>query len=338
MTQPYILYFIKLIEYNIYVCNYILNKTQGQLNFVGLAATKDTLWFSDYSSILKKIEKMIHTTLPMKPRNGRSNYVYLLGPLSVLDQPEGRHVLSITGLKSSTPDLVTEEYINLLNRTVGMFDSIYLDYLDDFKDYIKYVIKTLPIQVQDCTLTSCSCGSYEEVSGARCYNLTRVIGGHCIKCGSFLKNKRESVLTFNHITENIFFAKMYPVWVEKDFKHFLSRQEKSYILSKNNEQVKILFKDHEFGIRYQFIWALFLKYITEKESDTEITLHYVNKVQDKVFLVALLAKMIFPELQISFHALPVILTTNLIEISSCGASEIDQLRKGLRSRRKEVSI
>lgn len=281
---------------------------------------------------------MIHLTLPLRPRGGNHNSSYLVTPLSVINQDSGKKIICITANKSDKPQEETLCYLNLVREKIGLFDSVYTDFSIDFIDYIKNIRLSLPLHSTKRNMASCECGYYSELDNIRKFNLTKVSNELCLKCNSKITNKMQDVLIFRANWNLVSFQGMYPQWVSSDLKHFLGRQAEEYLFTKEGEKILISWGDSCYGIKYQFQWVLLLLHIASVEKEKDFTLHYVNSVQDKVFFITSMVKMIDPSLNMYLKALPVVWLNTKSEIGNITENDLILFNKGLKSTRKEVTV
>lgn len=194
-----------------------------------------------------------------------------------------------------------------------------------------FIIKTLSV-------LTCLCGKYEELEGANMFNLRKVTNNTCLLCGSHLYKQNIGVLLSDiqwPKNEDFSFNR---TWCGTDLEHFLGRQTKTHKISKQDETIKFLFQLSEFGIRYQILWAALIVYLVNLNNDYTVTMHYVQKVQDKAFFVCSLAKMMCPNLHINFNAIPVVWIDDSPSILDCYPSHVKLLGKTLNTRRKELKV
>ncbi len=277
-------------------------------------------------------------TLPMRPRDSTANLPYLVTPLSVLVEEIGKKILCVTGNKSNTPNAETDGYLKMINSKIGFFNSVYTDFSIDFLDFVKNKIPSMPLSIEEKEINVCECGFYEELLTARKFNLNLLDGLLCKKCSTPITRQIKKVLLFQSDWSKCIFGNVSPKWVKNDLNHFMSRQVEKYLFCKDKEKIIVTYHNENYGVRYQFQWALLMLYVATTEQDKEITLHYVNRVQDKAFFVSSIVKMLDQDLKISFKSLPVIWPSDVVKISDSTDKHINLLKKGLSSKRKEIKV
>jgi len=281
---------------------------------------------------------MIHLSLPLRPRiNVRCES--LLTPISISLAKEGKKILCLTDIKSTENFDISEKYVKVVSDKLENFDLVIKDSDPKLINFTTKIIseKILPY-VKKMNVRTCKCGSYEELENVNSFNLRKVKENTCVLCGEILREKNMEVL-LSDITwpkkEN--FSYNYN-WSEYDFTNFLSRQKITHKISKKNEVLKFSFNNLEFGIRYQVLWAAMIVYIAKIENDNDVTLHYVNKVQDKAFFVCSLVKMMNPDINFHLKAIPVVWVEDSPLISNCLPSHIKLLGKAINTKRKELKV
>lgn len=246
---------------------------------------------------------MLHLSLPIRPRVN-VGCEYLITPISLLQQQDTR-ILCLSHLKSQESVDYATEYLSVLSAKIGKFDRVVKDSELNFLSFAREIIlSTLRPQKQIAVVKHCQCRSYEELKDARMFDLRRVVNNHCVFCNSQLREDAEEVLL-----SDLFWtaAEEYSCnhsWVSAELKHFLTRQTITHKISKLNEVFRLNVDESEFGVRYQVLWASLIVYLSKTGNDLDVTLHFVNKVQDKAFLVSSLAKMMNPAINLHLKRFP----------------------------------
>ena len=281
---------------------------------------------------------MIHLSLPIRPRvNVRCEY--LLTPISIMLEQGGKKVLCLSTIKTTGTPAVTTEYTETLTHKLGHFWRIFQDSDINFLQFaLPLIDKTLSPYKKMVKVRTCVCGAYEELENARMFDLRRVVNNKCVHCEAELQQQEQEVLLSDITwpTPNEFTCNR--TWSASDLKRFWERQTKTHKISKRKEPIKLSCEGLEFGIRYQIIWSAMIVYLSKIENDKDVMLHYVQKVQDKAFFVSSLAKMMSPDIQLNFRALPVVWLDGAPLISECSPSQVKLLGKGLNTKRKELQI
>lgn len=285
---------------------------------------------------------MIHTSLPLRPRtSGRIEH--LVTPLSIYSGKNNHDVivLSLTTINLLVnSEEVIKEYVELIERTIGSFAIVFKDNDPLFKDFIIDKINYLNFFEENCNVTTCQCGEYEEVTGTRMFNLSKVDSNICKQCNTELFNRNQKLLFLNipwlNFKEKFSHNKK---WVKKDFDHFLNKQKNSpYKISKQSERLRINAFGSNYGIKYRILWAMSIVYLSDRTNENSINLHFVHQVSSIAFFVACLASLIKPSLDITLSGLPSIWLPHRLEINQCSNTEITKLKKGLQSKRKDIHV
>ncbi len=281
---------------------------------------------------------MIHLSLPLRPRVD-VRCEYLLTPISIALEETGKKVLCLSDIKATDAVTQTAEYIENLSLKLGSFGRVIYDSDPDFIRGAPSIIdKTLSPYKKTMGVRSCECGSYEELENVRMFDLRRVVDNKCVYCGTELRQKVQEVLLSDIAWPSADGFVSNRKWAASDLAHFLARQTKTHKISKQKESTKLLCEEVEFGIRYQIIWSAMIVYLSKTESDNDVTLHYVQKVQDKAFFISALAKVMCPDINIHLKALPIVWLDGSTPISSCSPSQVKLLGKSLSTKRKELKV
>jgi hypothetical protein len=264
----------------------------------------------------------------------------LVTPISIASADSGKKVLCVSALKAREGSgTVTDDYTRIVSEKVGQFDLIFKDSDPAFIVFSQHILATkIALSVQKSKILACDCGAYEELEGVRMFDLHRVKGGVCLRCQSKLSVREEDMLMgdFSWPTTGSFSCNL--PWAQKDLEHFLGRQISRQKISKKIEPISIVRDGLSFGIRLQLLWAIALLYISETESDTELTVHYVDQARDRVFYVCSVAKMINPNIQIYLKALPAVWMDESCPIIQCTPSRVKLLQRALNTKKKEVKV
>jgi len=289
---------------------------------------------------LKKINKMIEIFLPIIPRtNVRAEY--LTTEISVFSSP-GVPVLNLTTMNFSSVDvanLATQGYIQVLNRLFKL-NSIYVitDSQKDAVDYAKDVIRKSNVYISRCECLVCKCKKYEELSLIRSFNQRRVQNGVCMYCKSQLTLQETDALFIKIDWPVINFESFNFDWVKKDWLSFKSRQSANpYKVSKEVETTKLNLEGISFGIKHQLLWATQIAFISKTFGDNNIRIHFVERVKDLVFFVCSIAKTLNPQLLINLKGCPTVWLKEEKEIFDITSVDVEQIKKCLNSKRKEIS-
>lgn len=280
---------------------------------------------------------MLHCSMPLRPRiNTRCEY--LLTPISVACADGGKKILCISEAKATVPE-ITAEYVGTLKEKVGYFDRVITDsdpaLITFARDLVSRSLK--PYKAREVVLT-CDCGAYEELEGVRTFSRRRVVNNICVFCNHALQKREVDMLMSDVAWPHPSDFSCNRKWATADLAHFLARQVQTHKISKRNETALVLSETDRFGIRYQILWAAMIAFLAESEQDYKITMHYVQKVQDKAFFVCSLAKVMVPNLQIHMNALPIVWLDDSPLIPECRPSQIKLLGKGLDTKRKELRV
>jgi hypothetical protein len=281
---------------------------------------------------------MIHLSLPIKPRID-VRCEYMITPISIVQEAFGKKILSLSDVKANGSATQIGEYIETLTSKLGSFDDVVCDSDLNFIQFaLPLVCRTLLPHKKCVRLRVCECGAYEELEDARMFSLRRVENNQCSYCGSELKIHEKVVLMSDITWPSTESFSVNHKWSLTDLGHFLGRQTKKHKISKENEVVRLELDDVKFGVRFQIIWAAMIVYLSQIQNDTDVTIHYVNKVQDKVFFISSLAKVMRPTINIHLKALPIVWLDDAPLISDCSPSQIKLLGKSLGTKRKELHV
>lgn len=297
-------------------------------------------WYHIISSFTNNLitNKMLHVNLPMRPRIKSVPFQVAITPLSIVSQISGTKIILTTSINSLNKS-EDSEYLKFITKNISGFDFGYSDSDKEFLEFIKKEINQLSIYIEPKQLIkTCACGEFEELPHGRMFNQRKVQNDICTLCDSLLEEKESDCVLFNPDWNKARITAVNHPWVILDWKHFLKRQPVKYLFSKRIGKIKFVHNHKMYGIRYQYLWALLLGFIAQKHSDIDITLHYVNLVQDRVFFVASLALMMFPMIRISLHALPRVTTSNNIPIENIGPTYLKELTSVLNTKRKSIHI
>lgn len=281
---------------------------------------------------------MLHLSMPLRPRiNVRCEY--LLTPISISKEKEGRKILCLSDIKSEKNFDHSKEYIDIISNKMVNFDLIIKDSDDNLVKFARQIIieKLLPYR-EVININTCLCGAYEELENTNSFDLRRVKDNVCIFCGQSLKKQKSEVLLSNIIWPKKEDFSYHYTWSGLDIVHFLGRQKSLHKISKRSEPLKISVGNLEFGIRYQVLWATMIVYIANIENDYDLTMHYVNKVQDKAFFVCSLAKIMCPCLNFNLKAIPIVWIDDSPIITECLNSHVKLLGNALNTKRKELRV
>lgn len=278
---------------------------------------------------------MINLSLPIRPRTeGRCER--LVTPISISLATEGEKILCLSDLRSGGTSESSEKYVKLVSEKVGVFDRILTDSDPELLNFSEMVIfDMIPIRETPVTVLTCRCGKYEELKGVRMFDLKQVQNGRCVFCDEVLyEETKPSLLADIHwpTSERFTFNRG---WVGTDLAHFLARQVSTYKISKDDESWRVHFGGGHYGVRHQVLWASLLANVGSRTGN-KITVHYVNRVQDKVFFVAGLATMLSPELRIHLQALPAVWVDDSPTMDECRPSHIKLIGKALNTKRKDI--
>lgn len=277
---------------------------------------------------------MINISLPLRPRL-TSQAETLTTALSVF-LAEGLSILSITNINNTDKNNLSL-YQDLIFTKIGFFDYTFIDNQPDFINTLLLIVPFLKLHINIEKLLVCNCGKFEEVSGIRMYNQRRIKNYHCTYCGSEIFEKTVPVLNLD-INWNILIESFNREWLKKDYIHFIGRERTFYKISKSSESVKFYFNSQEFGLKHQILWACAIVYIAKMYQDNNISLHFVERVSNISFLCSVIAKNFMPELKIHLYGLPTIWLNDKKNIVDITSYDIEKLKKGLSSSRKEVRI
>lgn len=275
--------------------------------------------------------------MPLRPRID-VRCEYLLTPISIFYSEEGKKILCLSDIKAGAVD-PSLAYINILRDRIGPFHLVIKDSNPEFIAFAKKTIpETLNPYKKLMVVRSCLCGAYEELQDVRMFDLHRIVDNACVFCKTPLRTQEMEVLL-----SDIFWPQTTDFlcnrnWASKDLAHFLERQIKRHKISKRSEKVSVRFWGTDFGIRYQVLWAVLIVFLAKTENDTNITVHYVQKVQDKTFFVCSLAKMMHPDLNIHLNALPIVWVKDSPLIPECHPSHIKLMSKTLGTKRKDLRV
>lgn len=280
---------------------------------------------------------MLHCSMPIRPRT-TTRCEYLVTPISIACADNRKKILCISEAKATAPEITTE-YIRTLKEKIGCFDRVIRDSDPKLITFAKDLVsKSLnPYKIRGAVLT-CNCGAYEELVDVRMFSRRRVINNICVFCNHALQEREYDMLMSNIVWPHPSDFSCNRKWVATDLTRFLARQVQAHKISKRHETALVLSDADGFGIRYQILWAAMIAFLAESEQDYKITMHYVQKVQDKAFFVCSLAKVMMPSLQINMNALPIIWLDDSPLISECRPSQIKLLGRGLNTKRKEIKV
>src|SRR5690606_9816548 len=129
-------------------------------------------------------------------------------------------------------------------------------------------------------------------------------------------------------------------WTTNDLGSFIHQNSARTLYKTSKEGSKITEEvlGVSFGIKHQLVWAILLCFLSEYYNDTQITLHFVNKISSLAFLVSSLAKTLRPELQINVRGCPVVWLPCEKPLTEISSLEITKIRNGLRSSRKVINV
>jgi len=292
-----------------------------------------------FPCILKeKEETMIHLSLPLKPRVD-DRCEYLLTPISVISEKDGKKILCLTDIKDIENTDVATKYTEILSSKLGDYDRVIRDSDPIFVNFaLSLIMRTLEPFIKQEYVRVCTCGAYEELEGVRMFGLRRVKNNVCTFCNTKLQKEERQVLMSEIIWPD---AKDFPcnhTWVGVDLKHFLERQVTTYKISKQKEIARLPYCGIDFGIRCQILWSAMIAYLVKVENDNDVVLHYVNQVQDKAFFVSLIAKAMCPDINVYLKALPLVWIDESPSIAKCHPSHVKLLRNTLNTKRKKLQV
>jgi len=280
---------------------------------------------------------MLHCSMPLRPRI-TTRCEYLVTPISIACADDGKKILCLSEAKATAPEVATE-YVRTLKEKIGWFDRVITDSDSKLITFARdLVFKSLrPYEARKTVLT-CNCGAYEELTGVGMFSQRRVVNNICVFCNHALQKREDDVLMSDIVWPHPSDFSCNRKWATADLTHFLARQVQTHKISKRRESALVLSETDRFGIRYQILWAAMIAFLAESEQDHNITMHYVQKVQDKAFFVCSLAKVMVPSLQINMNALPIIWLDDSPLISECRPSQVKLLGRGLNTKRKEIKV
>ena len=276
--------------------------------------------------------------MPIRPRIS-VRCEYLVTPISIISEKKGKKILCISDLKARDNKKSASEYTDMLYFKLGHFDHIIKDSDPNLIEFtLSKIVQKLNPFVKRIFIRTCTCGAYEELKNVRMFDLRRVKDNTCTYCGTKLKLKEQDVLISNihwPLVENFSF---YRRWPQTDLDHFLKRQNSMIKISKQIETVRLSHGGVDFGIKHQILWSAMIVYLAKINCDNEVTLHYVNRVQDKAFWVSSIAKIMQPDINLYLKALPIVWLNETSSIADCSQSQIKLLSKALATNKKMIHV
>jgi hypothetical protein len=255
-----------------------------------------------------------------------------------MSETMGRKILCLSDIKA-TDTTNSTLYTDALSRLLGSFDRVLLDSDPQLVEFsLALISRTLSPFKKMAEIRTCPCGAYEELGNARMFDLRRVADNTCSYCEKRLEVRQQDVLLSDIVWPEQGDFTCNQTWSNSDLRHFLGRQTTTHKISKEKESIKLTRDGSEFGIRYQIIWSAMIVYLTELENDTDVTLHYVHKVQDKVFFICSLAKMMRPDIHFYLKALPIVWLEDAPLIPNCSLSQVKLLSRSLGTKKKELKV
>lgn len=284
---------------------------------------------------------MLEISLPIRPRiNTPAEY---LTTVISLFSSLGIPVLNLTTINFPSLELANQamfEYVKLIKNLLEP-KSIFVA-KDGQKETIEYAKKTITgsrVFVKNCQCLVCDCKKYEELVESRTFNQRRVINGNCTYCKSELKLQNTTAMFLEIDWPVISFDGFNFDWVEKDWLSFKKRQNGNvYKVSKEVEKIKVTMDDIDFGIRHQLLWALEIIYISKLLEDKNIQIHFVERVKDLVFFICSIIKTFDPEISIHLKGCPSVWLEKEKRIIDITDNDIEKIRGGLFSKRKEIHV
>lgn len=284
---------------------------------------------------------MIEISLPLRPRTD-VRAEYLVTGISVFSSPY-TPILNLTTMNFPSVEIANHtsyEYIELLRKLLKL-DLIYTinDRQDDVIKYAKESIEKSSMYIDQCKCLVCECKKYEELSIIRTFNQRRVLDGVCVYCKSQLTLQEISSLFLKIDWPLINFESFNFSWVKKDWLNFQNRQNHDrYKVSKEIEPTRLIVNNLNVGIKHQLLWALQIAFISKTFRDNNIRVHFVEKVKDLAFFICSIAKMLNPQLLIHLKGCPVVWLKEEKKMCNITDCDIEKIKKGLNSKRKEISV
>jgi len=284
---------------------------------------------------------MLEISLPLRPRTD-VRAEYLTTEISVFSSP-GIPILNLTTMNFPSIDTAnhaTQEYVQLLSRLFKLGSiPIVSDSQKDVTGCAKDIIEKSNVYIGRCECLVCKCKKYEELSAIRTFNQRRVLDGICVYCKSQLTLQEIDALFLKIDWPLINFESFNFDWVKKDWLSFQNRQSDSpYKVSKEIETTKLNLGGINVGIKHQLLWAIQIAFISKTFRDNNIRVHFVERVKDLVFFICSIAKILNPQLLIHLKGCPTVWLKEEKEMFNITNVDVEQIKKGLNSKRKEINV
>jgi len=95
------------------------------------------------------------------------------------------------------------------------------------------------------------------------FNQRKIKNDTCLICGSTLETQKKDCVLFKANWCEVKIISANNTWIYSDWNNFIKRQVEIYLFSKTNGCIKFYYENNEFGMRYQYVWALLLGFISE---------------------------------------------------------------------------